>query len=218
VLASPSPSLRNTLEEVPWPEPSASPTAGARKVDSQNPMIVEFKEQTKSVAAQVSEATGNFREIDRLDAVLDLPESVTASITALALRARDFRAKLGYEIAFHECRVETETVDALTVVDSIDRDFAGGNAPSARMTLLSFVARYPQPPSANQKPLWRYLTSALSLCNRLKNQAETHLQRARSLASTGKSDDELREYQEINRIYPNPVAAQKIRQLEAQPR
>jgi hypothetical protein len=221
VFASPSPSLRNALEEVPWPEPSgslASPTASPRGVDSKNPMVAEFKKQTKSVAAAVAGATGNFREIDRLDEVLNLPESVTASIASLANRAREFRAKLGYEIAFHECRVETETVDALTVVDSIDRDFAGGNAPSARMTLMSFLERYPKPPGDNQKPLWRYLTSALSLCNRSKNEAETRLQRARSLSSEGKPGEELREYQEIYRIYPNPVTAAKIGQLEAQPR
>jgi ADP-ribose pyrophosphatase YjhB (NUDIX family) len=181
-------------------------------------MIAEFKEETASVAAQVRDATRNFREIDRLDAVIPLPASVTASVTSLALHARDFRAKLGYEIAFHECRVETETVDALTVVDSVDRDFAGENAPSARVTLLSFLKRYPEPPGDNQKPLWRYFSSALSLCERLKNEAETHLQRAQSLASAGKTSEALREYQEIYRVYPNPVTAEKIRQLQGQPR
>jgi hypothetical protein len=181
-------------------------------------MIAEFKKQTESVLAQVSDATGNFREIDRLDAVLKLPAPVSANVASLANRARDFRSKLGYEIAFHECRVETETVDALTVVDQITRHLAVENAPAARMTLLSFLKRYPEPPSDSQKQLWHYFTSALSLCNRLKNEAAAHLQRAQSLGSTGKKSEALREYQEIYRIYPNPVTAEKIRQLEGQPR
>ena len=86
------------------------------------------------------------------------------------------------------------------------------------MTLKSFMARYPQPPSDNQKPLWHYLSSTLSLCDRLKNEAETHLQQAQSLDSAGKTSEALREYQEIYRTYPNPITAAKIRQLEAQPR
>ena len=58
----------------------------------------------------------------------------------------------------------------------------------------------------------------LSLCNRLKNEAEAHLQKAQSLGSLGKKSEALREYQEIYRIYPNPITAEKIRQLEGQPR
>jgi len=215
--------LRNSLEEVPWVERSAStssptsspsPTAVPQRVDSKDRMIAEFKKQTQSVLAQVSDATGNFHEIDRIDAVLNLPAPVTASITSLALQARDFRAKLGYEIAFHECRGETETVDALTVVDQVARDLAARNAPSARMTLLNFLKRYPEPAGDNQKPLWRYLTSASSLCNRLKTEGESHLEQAQSLRSAGKKSEALHEYQEIYRIYPNPITADKIHQLE----
>lgn len=181
-------------------------------------MIAEFKEQTESVLAQVSDATGNFREVDRLDAVLTLPALVSASVASLNDRARDFRSKLGYEIAFHESRPETETVDALVVVDQVTRDLAVENAPAARMKLLSFLKLYPEPIRDNQKSLWRYLTSTSSLCDRLKNEAETHLERAQSLGSAGKKGEALREYQEIYRIYPNPVTAEKIRQLESQPR
>jgi hypothetical protein len=220
-LATPPSSLRNALEEAPWSEPSASsPSATAipHEVDSKNRMIAEFKEQTASVLAQVSDATANFRQIDRPDMVLPLPVPVSASIALLVNRARDFRSKLGYEIAFHESRVETETVDALTVVDRITRDLAGGDVPAVRMTLLNFSDRYPEPPGDNQKRLWRYLTSALSLCNRLKDQAETHLKGAHSLEMAGKKSEAIREFQEIYRIYPNPATAEKIRQLEAQPR
>jgi hypothetical protein len=181
-------------------------------------MIADFKEQTESVLVQVRDATANFREIDRLDAVVRLPGSVSASVASLANRARDFRSKLGYEIAFHESRAETETVDALTVVDQVTRSLAGENAPAARLTLLNFLKRYPKPVGDNQKPLWRYLTSALPLCNRSKNEAEAHLKRAQSLGSAGKKSEALREYQEIYRIYPNPVTAEKIRQLEGESR
>jgi hypothetical protein len=216
-LASPSPPLRNALEEVPWLSSSAaapSPAIAPQAVGSKNRMIAEFKEQTESVLAQVSDATANFHELDRLDAVVSLPAPVTANVTSLANRARDFRAKLGYEIAFHESRIETETVDALTVVDQIRRSLASENAPAARDTLLSFLKRYPEPPSDNQKRLWRYLTSALSLCDRSKDEAATHLKQAKALESAGKKSEALREYQEISRIYPNPVTAIKIQQLD----
>jgi len=228
-LASPSSSLRNALEEVPWVEaspsaptsvnsPTPSPTAIPQEAESKNRMIAEFKEQTESVLVQVRDATANFREIDRLDAVVRLPASVSASVASLANRARDFRSKLGYEIAFHESRAETEIVDALTVVDQVTRSLAGEDAPAARLTLLNFLKRYPEPPGDNQKPLWRYLTSALSLCDRSKNEAEAHLKRAQSLGSAGKKSEALREYQEIYRIYSNPVTAEKIRQLEGESR
>ena len=220
-LASPSPSLRNALEEAPLPETSASsptPTAAPRGGDSKDRLIAEFKQQTKSVLAEVSDATANFRRIDRLNAVIILPPAVTADIASVANRARDFRAKLGYEIAFHECRIETETVDALTVVDSVHRDFAGENALSGQTTLSRFLDRYPEPPSDNQKPLWQYLTSALSLCNRLKEEAAIHWQRAKSLVADGKTSEALREYEEIYRIFPNPTTAEKIRQLQGKTR
>src|SRR5439155_1710776 len=89
------------------------------------------------------------------------PSPVSASVASLANRARDFRTKLGYEIAFHESKIETETVDALTIVDQVARSIAEENVPAARMTLLNFLKRYREPPGDNQKPLWRYLTSAL---------------------------------------------------------
>ncbi|PYL52102.1 MAG: hypothetical protein DMF29_11495 [Verrucomicrobia bacterium] len=181
-------------------------------------MIEEFRKQTESVLAQVRDATGNFREIDRVDTVVNLPVAVSANVATLANRARDFRAKLGYETAFHESLAETETVDALTVVDLIRRAFPAGDAPAARSTLFIFLKRYPEPPGDNQKRLWRYLTSARSLCDRLKNEAETHLKRAQSLDSAGKENEALREYREIYRIYPNPVTAKRIRLLENQPR
>ena len=220
-LASPPPSSRKALEETPSSKPSAtspSVTAIPKGVVSKDRMVADFKEQTESVMAQVNDATANFREIDRLDAVAPLPASVSASVASLAQRARDFRAKLGYEIAFHESKVETETVDALTVVDQIKRSLAGENAPAARMTLSNFLKRYPEPPADNRKPLWRYLTSASSLCHRLKKEAGTHLKQAQSLESTGKKTEALREYQEIYRIYPNPITQLKIQQLEGQPR
>jgi hypothetical protein len=181
-------------------------------------MIAELKAETQSVLVQVRDATGDFREIDRLDAVLELPEAVSASVTALAHNARDFRLKLGYDIAFHETRAETETVDALVAVDQITRDIAAANAPVARAKLSALLNRYPQPVADNQKPLWHYITSVLLLCNRSEEEAKAHLQRAKSLESAGKKSEALREYREIYRLYPNQVAAEKIRQLENQPR
>jgi hypothetical protein len=199
---------------------SASPAASPLRVDptQKHRMIEELRKEIESVLAQVRDATGNFHEIDRLETVQNLPAPVSASVTILADRARDFRAKVGYEVAAYECLAEIEAVDALILVDEITRDIAAKDAPAARKKLSGFLKRYHEPTADNQKPLSRYLTSALSLCNRLRDEAETHLQQAQSLASAGKKSEALREYQEIYRIYPNPVTAEKIRQLEGQPR
>ncbi len=111
-----------------------------------------------------------------------------------------------------------EAVEALVLVDETASDITAKDVPAARRKLSGFLKRYHEPTADNQKPLSRYLTSVLSLCDRSKNEAETHLERAKSLDSAGKKSEALREYQEIYRIYPNPITADKIRQLEAQPR
>ena len=179
-------------------------------------MIGDLKKETESVLAQVRDATGNFREIDRLEAVQNLPASVSANVTILAAQARDFRRKVGFEVAAYEYLAEIEAVEALVLVDGITGDLAAKDTPAARKKLSGFLKRYHEPTANNQKPLSRYLTSALSLCNRAKDEAATHLERAESLESAGKTSEALREYQEIYRMYPNPTTAEKIRQLEGQ--
>ncbi len=181
-------------------------------------MIEELKKETESVLAQVRDATGNFREIDRLEAVKNLPGPASASVTVLAARARDFRMKVGDEVAVYEFLAEIEAVEMLVLVDETTRDIATKDVPAARRKLSAFLKRYHEPAADSQKLLSRYLTSMLSLCNRSKDEAETHLERAKSLDSAGKKSEALREYQEIYRIYPNPITADKIRQLEGGPR
>ncbi len=217
-LFRPPSSLRTTLAGAPSPDaflsPStSSPSAAPQPVDPavKNRMIAEFKEQTQSVLKQVGDATGNFRETDRLDAVQNLPAPVSASVSSLADRARDFRLKLGYETAFQESRAETETVEALSLVDEAARNIVAKDTPAARIKLTRFLKRYREPVADNQKPLWRYLTSVQSICNRLEKEADTHLQRAQSLASAGQTGEATQEYQAAYRIYPNPVTAEKIR-------
>ena len=164
------------------------------------------------------DATGNFREIESLDAVRALPASVSASVTFLANQGLEFRLRLGVEKTLYEHLAELETVDALVAVDEITRDLAAKNAPIARKELSDFVRHYSEPRADSQKALWRYLTSAFSLLDRLKTEAETHLQQARSLEAAGKKSEALREQEQVYRIYPNPVTAEKIRQLKTQVR
>jgi hypothetical protein len=181
-------------------------------------MIEELRKQTESVLTQVRDATGNFREIDRLEAVQNLPAPVSASVSVLATRGRDFGMTVGYEVAAYEYLAEVEAIEALVVLDEIMRDIAAKDTPTARRKLSTFLKRYHEPTTDNQKALSRYLNSVLLLCNRLKDEAGTRLQQAQSLGSAGKTSEALREYQEIYRIYPNPTTAEKIRQLEGERR
>ncbi len=179
-------------------------------------MIADLRRQTDFVLGQVRDATGNFHEVDRLDQVKALPPTVSAHVALLANQARAFRATLGYEVTYYECLAEMQAVDALVVVDEATRNLADKDAPSARKTLSTFTKRYSEPATDAGKPLWRYLLSMSSLCDRLKNEAEGHLPQALSLETSGKKSEALQELREIYRIYPNPVTAEKIKQLQAQ--
>jgi hypothetical protein len=213
--SSPAAAAASTRSPVPsTPSPrSSSPAAVETAV--KNRMITDFKEQTQSVLSRVGEATGNFHEIDRLDLVQQLPLPVSESVSSLVDRARDFRAKLGYETALSECRTETATVDALSAIDQITRNIAGKDASAANSRLTDFLKSSPEPMVDNQKPLWRYLTSIRLLCNRLEKEAEIHLQRAQASASAGRIGDAILEYQEAYRAFPNPATAEKTRQLQS---
>lgn len=191
---------------------------GSPKIDPnlKRQMIADLKRQTDFVLGQVRDATGNFRQIDRLDQVKSLPPTVSSHVTLLANQALEFRTRLGYEVTYYECLTEIQAVDALVAVDEVTRNLADKDAPSARRTLSTFTKRYSEPAADAQKPLWRYLVSMFSLCDRLKNEAEGHLPRALSLETAGKKSEALQELREIYRIYPNPVTAEKIKQLQAQ--
>jgi hypothetical protein len=190
----------------------STPAAFGPEVKSR--MIIDFKEQTQVVLSRVGDATGSFREIDRLDSVQQLPAPVSESVASLVDRARDFRAKLGYETALSECRTETETVDALSAVDQSARNIAGNDASAANSGLTDFLKDNPEPMVDTQRPLWRYLTSMRLLCSRLEKEAEIHLQRGSAFASAGRTGDAIREYQQAYRTFPNPATAEKIRQLQ----
>jgi len=146
--------------------------------------------------------------------VQKFPAPVSESVDSLIERARDFRAKVGYETALRECRTETETADALAAVDQIIRNLAAGDASVANLELANFLRNNPEPMADNQKTLWHYLTSMRSLFSRSRKEAEVHLQRAQSLDSTSKAGEAVREYREAYRAFPTPATADKIRQLQ----
>lgn len=211
VTSAPAPSI--PAPSIPEPSIPAPSTPPAVEPEVKSRMITDFKEQTQAVLSRVGDATGNFPEIDRLDSVQQLPPPVSESVASLVDRARDFRAKVGYETALSECRSETETVDALSAVDQSTRNIAGNDASAANSGLTDFLKDNPEPMVDTQRPLWRYLTSMRLLCNRLEKEAEIHLERAGAFASAGRTGDAIREYQEAYRTFPNPATAEKIRQL-----
>jgi len=211
--ATPAPATSAPVTSAPVTSTPAPSTPPAVEPEVKSRMITDFKEQTQAVLSRVGDATGNFREIDRLDSVRQLPPPVSESVASLVDRARDFRAKVGYETALSECRSETETVDALSAVDQGTRNIAGNDASAANSGLTDFLKDNPEPMVDTQRPLWRYLTSMRLLCSRLEKEAEIHLERAGAFASAGRTGDAIREYQEAYRTFPNPATAEKIRQL-----
>ena len=217
----PSPSSEDPVVTVASIRPPSSstvepPSSTPDGMDSavKDRIIADFKEETQSVLSRVGEATGNFQDVDRLDAVGKLPAPVSESVGSLVHRARDFRSKLGYETALREYRTETETVDALSAVDEITRSIASNDASAANAKLADFFKNNPEASADSQKPLWQYLTSMRQLCTRLEKDADIHLQRAQSLAAASRTSEAIREYQEAYRIFPSPATAEKIRQLQ----
>jgi len=177
-------------------------------------MISDFKEETQSVLARVDEATSNFRGVDRLEAIQKLPAPVSENVASLVDRARAVRTKLGYETALKDCAAETQTVDALGTLDQVTRSIASNDAAEATAKVSEFLKNNPQAAVDGQKNLWRYLTSMRQLCSQLESDAKVHTQRADSLAAASRTADAIRELQEAYRIFPNPVTAEKIRQLQ----
>jgi len=108
-------------------------------------MVADFKDETQDVLSQVGEATDDFRTADRLESVPKLPEAVSDSVGSLVQRAREFRAKVGYETAVHDYKAETETVDALSAVDQVTRNIAGKDASAASARLTDFLKSNPEP-------------------------------------------------------------------------
>ena len=199
---------------IPPTPSSGSPGPAGLDPIVKNRIIADFKDETQSVLSRVSDSTGNFHEVDRLESVQKLPAIVSENVGSLVERARDFRAKVGYETALQEYRTETETVDALSVVDQVTRNIAANDASAASSRLSDFLKSNPEPMTDSQKPLWRYLSSVQSVCSRSEKDADVHLQRAQSLAWASRNSEAIREYQEAYRIFPNPATAQKIRQLQ----
>jgi hypothetical protein len=220
--SSPQEARRPEMSPTPLPHVSPAPSTSAspRQIDAalKRLLIVELKKQTESVLAEVRDATGNFHAIDRLDKVRALPASVSTNVTLLGNQSRDFRTKVGYEVAYYECLADIETIDALVVVDEVTGDLAAKDAPAARQILVGFVKHYSMPSSEELKPLWDYVNSVSALCEKLKDEGATHLRNAQSLESAGKKTQALAEYREIYRIYPNPITAERIKQLENKPR
>jgi len=203
-------SLQASMRSAPA---ASSSNPAASDSDGKDRIVTEFKEQTQAVLVRVGDATDNFQEVARLDSVKPLPAPVSESIGPLVDQANDRRSKPGHETALQECRTETETVDAISVVDQITRNIAANDVFEAGSRLAVFLKRSPEPTVDGQKALWRYLISMRSLCNRLEKDALVHVKRAQSLASAGKTSDAIREYQEAYRTFPNPATADTIQQL-----
>lgn len=213
-----SPAFNNSIAVVPSSgipsAPAASATPAPLEPAVKSRLIADFKEEARDVLSRVSSSTASFAEINSFDAVKKFPPLVVESVDKLTSRGRDFRSKLGYEAALHECGKETATVDALQVLNEVNQSIAAGDALAAGSQVSTFLQTNPEPTADEQKPLWNYLKSVRLLCGRQEKDAETHLQRGQSFLSAGKTSDAVREYQEAYRIYPNPQTATKIKEIQ----
>jgi hypothetical protein len=195
-------------------EVSVSLSPESRETSMPNRVIQHFKEQTQSTLSRVGDATGNFRQVNRLEAVQKLPPPVSEGVALLANRARDVRSEVGSETALQECRNEIQTVDALSVIDQVTRDMAANDASRASSELNDFLQNSPEPIDDSQNGLWRYLTSLQQLFNRSEKEAAAHIQRGQSLDAANKTSEAIREYQKAYQVFPNPATAEKIRHLQ----
>lgn len=218
--ASPSPradkpTIEVALRSTPPAQKAVPQTSDELDAVVKERMISDFREETGSVLSQVNEATGNFRGIDRLESVAKLPAPVSESVTSLAQRARDFRAKIGYDVALRDFKTETETVDALSAIDQVSRNVAANDASTANAKLTDFLKSNPEPGAESQKALWQYLGSMQQVFSRSAKAAEIHVQRAESFAAASRTSEAIRELQEAYRLFPSPITGEKIRQLQA---
>jgi hypothetical protein len=204
---SPTPTVLSTP-----PPPSLTATAAYPTVKDH--IIEDFKAQTQSILSRVGDATDNFREVDRLASVRQLPAPVSESVSLLMDKAREVRSKLGYETVLQTCLVEAQTVDALSVLDQVTRNVAEKDASQANSKLSDFLEASSVPVNDDQKPLWNYLASLQLLLSHLENQANVHLRRAESLDLANKTGQAIREYQSAYQIFPSPATAEKIRHLQ----
>ena len=205
----------NPKESLPsgMPNPSAAKNPAVKKQ-----IIADFKQRTVTILAQMKEASGNFKPIEHLDQMKTLPSSISANVTYLSVYAQQFNSVLGHDTMYYECLDEVETVAALVLAEEATRDLANKDAPAARKTLMNFANRTAEPPSEDRKALARYLNSIYFTCEKAKADAEPHLKQAKTLEAAGKKSEALTEYREIDRIYPNPLASDKIKQLQAPPK
>ena len=180
---------------------------------SKDPAITDFKRQTETVLSRVGQATNNFHEIEKLDSVQPLSAPISESIHSLADRAREARSKTNDQVTI---RNESETTDALSLVNDTTRTLAAKDAMGANSKLNQFLKNHPAPPSDSQRALWHYLTSTRSLCDRQQRQADAHLQRAQSLVAAGRAGEAVQEYKQANLLFPSPMIAEKIQQLSSQ--
>ena len=175
--------------------------------------VADFKKDAADLLAKASLPPADFKEFRTLNDVQELPANLTDNISALAERARSFRAQEGYESDVEACRGEISSVSALEVRSKVAKQLHAGNAAGATVDINSFYKDNPSPPSDAQKDLWRSLASIRSICNRLEEESKTHLERAQSLSASGKSGEAIQEFQEAYKIFPDPTVAETIEQL-----
>ena len=176
-------------------------------------MIGDFRDETKTLMADVSSETSNFRRITRFSDFPAIPVSLSDRMSRMAQKARDFRSNLGYREALRECGAETATIDALVAFNQAVHAIKSGDAPSASFTVASFLNEHSQPPGDEQKLLWETIESIRALCDTSSKEAALHVEKAESLANSGKTAEAIKEYESADSIFPDPKIARSVKHL-----
>jgi hypothetical protein len=173
----------------------------------------EFKKEAIDLMANTPVPATDFLELKSPNDVKQLPAATQERISALAEKARGLHRENGNERLIEAYNSHILSVSAMETRGKVAREIRASNAAAALADVNSFLKDNPSPPSDAQKDLWKSLVSIRSLCNRLDQEAKTHIEKAQSLSSSGRAGDAIQEFQIANRIFPDPKVADTIKQL-----
>lgn len=177
-------------------------------------MISDFKDDAKTLLANVSGGAAGFKKFASLREITPLPAPLSESIVKTSDKAREFRSKIGFADSLRECAAETALIDGLMAYDQSLRAIHSADGPTAQTAVASFLRDHSEAPLEECKPLWESLEILSRLFAQSSKEAERHIEQARMLAKTGKTTEAIKEYEVANSTFPDPKILRTAKQLK----